>query len=85
MYHCLYKSHLRGSQHLIYQLLSGLFCQQKSTQIVTIKPGQLLDNNEFVMPSSGNIKVVLVDAATKEQIDFCEVKSASSRDLDDLF
>ena len=43
------------------------------------------DNNEFEMPSSGNIKVVLVDAATKEQIDFCEVKSASSRDLDDLF
>lgn len=59
--------------------------QQKTTQIVTIKPGQLLDNNEFEMPSSGNIKVVLVDAATKEQIDFCEVKSASSRDLDDLF
>lgn len=59
--------------------------QEKSMQIVTIKPGQLLDNNEFEMPSSGNIKVVLVDAATKEQIDFCEVKSASSRDLDDLF
>ena len=59
--------------------------QEKSMQIVTIKPGQLLDNNEFEMPSAGNIKVVLVDAATKEQIDFCEVKSASSRDLDDLF
>lgn len=59
--------------------------QEKSMQIVTIKSGQLLDNNEFEMPSSGNIKVVLVDAATKEQIDFCEVKSASSRDLDDLF
>lgn len=57
----------------------------QSNQVVTIKQGQLLDNNEFEMASSGKMKVVLVDAATKQQIDFCEVKSSSSRDLDDLF
>lgn len=56
-----------------------------SKQVVTIKQGQMLDNNEFEMASSGKMKVVLVDAATKQQIDFCEVKSSSSRDLDDLF
>lgn len=59
--------------------------KEKSSQIVTIKQGQLLDNNEFEMPASGRLKVVLVDAGTKQQIDFCEVKSSSSRDLDDLF
>ena len=59
--------------------------QEKSMQIVTIKQGQLLDNNEFMMSPSGKLKVVLVDANTKQQIDFCEVKSSSSRDLDDLF
>ena len=65
------------------QLFDGDKLQSK--QVVTIKQGQSLDNNEFEMASSGNMKVVLVDAATKQQIDFCEVKSSSSRDLDDLF
>lgn len=59
--------------------------QETSVQIITIKQGQLLDNNEFKMSPSGKLKVVLVDANTKQQIDFCEVKSSSSRDLDDLF
>lgn len=59
--------------------------KELSMQIVTIKQGQLLDNNEFVMPASGKAKVVLVDASTKEQIDYCEVKGSSARDLDDLF
>lgn len=59
--------------------------KELAVQIVTIKQGQLLDNNEFVMPSSGKAKVVLVDASTKEQIDYCEVKGSSARDLDDLF
>ena len=59
--------------------------KELSIQIVTIKQGQLLDNNEFVMPASGKAKVVLVDASTKEQIDYCEVKGSSARDLDDLF
>ena len=59
--------------------------QEKSVQIVNIKQGQLLDNNEFVMSPSGKLIVVLVDANTKQQIDYCEVKSSSSRDLDDLF
>ena len=59
--------------------------KELSMQIVTIKQGQLLDNNEFVLPASGKAKVVLVDASTKEQIDYCEVKGSSARDLDDLF
>lgn len=59
--------------------------KELSMQIVTIKQGQLLDNNEFVMPASGKAKMVLVDASTKEQIDYCEVKGSSARDLDDLF
>ena len=59
--------------------------KELSIQIVTIKQGQLLDNNEFEMPASGKAKVVLVDASTKEQIDHCEVKGSSARDLDDLF
>lgn len=59
--------------------------KELSIQIVTIKQGQLLDNNEFVTPASGKAKVVLVDASTKEQIDYCEVKGSSARDLDDLF
>ena len=54
-------------------------------QIVTIKQGQLLDNYEFEMPASSKAKVVLVDASTKEQIDYCEVKGSSARDLYDLF
>ena len=65
------------------QLFDGDKLQSK--QVVTIKQGQLLDNNEFEMAASGKMKVVLVDANTKQQIDFCEVKSSSSRDLDDLF
>lgn len=65
------------------QLFDGDKLQSK--QVVTIKQGQLLDNNEFEMASSGNMKVVLVDAATKQQIDFCEVKASAARDLDDLF
>lgn len=59
--------------------------KELSIQIVTIKQGQLLDNNEFVMPASDKAKVVLVDASTKEKIDYCEVKGSSARDLDDLF
>lgn len=59
--------------------------KEKSMQIATIKQGQMLDNNEFETPSSGKLKVVLVDAGTKQQIDFCEVKLSSSRDQDDLF
>lgn len=59
--------------------------KELSIQIVTIKQGQLLDNNEFVMPASDKAKVVLLDASTKEQIDYCEVKGSSARDLDDLF
>lgn len=59
--------------------------KELSIQIVTIKQGQLLDNKEFVMPASDKAKVVLVDASTKEQIDYCEVKGSSARDLDDLF
>ncbi len=58
--------------------------KSQPAQIVTIKQGQLLDY-EFCMYSSGKMKVVLVDAATKQQIDYCDVKSSSSRDLDDLF
>ena len=65
------------------QLFDGDKLQSK--QVVTIKQGQLLDNNEFEMASSGKMKVVLVDAATKQQIDFCEVKASAARDLDDLF
>ena len=40
---------------------------------------------EFALAATGNVKVVVVDIQTQQQVDFCEVKKSVSRDLDDLF
>lgn len=40
---------------------------------------------EFALVATGNVKVVVVDIQTQQQVDFCEVKKSVSRDLDDLF
>ena len=40
---------------------------------------------EFALVATGNVKVVVVDIQTQQQVDFCEVKKSASRDLDDLF
>lgn len=40
---------------------------------------------EFTLPAVGNVKVVVVDIITQQQVDFCDVKKSISRDLDDLF
>ena len=40
---------------------------------------------EFALAATGNVKVVVVDIQTQQQVDFCDVKKSVSRDLDDLF
>lgn len=39
---------------------------------------------EYEMPASGDVKVVVIDAQTKEQIDFCSVERNDARGLDGL-
>ncbi len=43
------------------------------------------DEAEFALPATGNVKVVVIDIQTQQQVDFCDVKKSVSRDLDDLF
>ena len=40
---------------------------------------------EFALAATDNVKVVVVDIQTQQQVDFCDVKKSVSRDLDDLF
>ena len=54
-----------------------------STAIQTLKPGSLVEA-EFEM-STGINKVVIADKESSVQIDSCDIKKSSSRDLDDLF
>ena len=54
-----------------------------STAIHTLKPGSLVEA-EFEM-SAGISKVVIADKESSVQIDSCDIKKSSSRDLDDLF
>ena len=54
-----------------------------STAIPTHKPGSLVES-EFEM-SAGISKVVIADKESSVQIDSCDIKKSSSRDLDDLF
>mgnify|MGYP006387204473 FL=1 len=54
-----------------------------STTIHTLKPGSLVEA-EFEM-SAGINKVVIADKESSVQIDSCDIKKSSSRDLDDLF
>lgn len=54
-----------------------------STAIHTLKPGSLVEA-EFEM-SAGINKVVIADKESSVQIDSCDIKKSSSRDLDDLF
>ena len=35
---------------------------------------------EFALVATGNVKVVVVDIQTQQQVDFCEVKKSASRD-----
>lgn len=54
-----------------------------NTAIHTLKPGSLVEA-EYEL-SAGINKVVVADKETSVQIDSCEIKKSSSRDLDDLF
>jgi hypothetical protein len=54
-----------------------------NTTIHTLKPGTLIEA-EYEL-SSGINKVVVSDKETSVQIDSCDIKKSSSRDLDDLF
>lgn len=40
---------------------------------------------EFTLPVTENVKIVVIDIQTQQQVDFCNVKKSVSRDLDDLF
>ena len=51
--------------------------------IYSIKPGEVV-NIEYEL-SNGIDKVVIADMNTAAQIDSCEIKKSSSRDIDDLF
>ena len=51
--------------------------------IYSIKPGEAI-NMEYEL-SNGIDKVVIADKNTAAQIDSCEIKKSSSRDIDDLF
>ena len=51
--------------------------------IYSIKPGEAI-NMEYEL-TNGIDKVVIADKNTAAQIDSCEIKKSSSRDIDDLF
>ena len=51
--------------------------------IYSIKPGEAI-NMEYEL-TNGIDKVVIADKNTAAQIDCCEIKKSSSRDIDDLF
>ena len=51
--------------------------------IYSIKPGEAIDM-EYEL-TNGIDKVVIADKNTAAQIDSCEIKKSSSRDIDDLF
>ena len=53
------------------------------TIIRSIKPGEAI-NMEYEL-TNGIDKVVIADKNTAAQIDSCEIKKSSSRDIDDLF
>ena len=75
-----------------------LFKAERKIVIQIYKDGSLLNTSsvyrmapsleneaEFALPADGNVKVVVVDIQTQQQVDFCDVKKSVSRDLDDLF
>ena len=53
------------------------------SNIIKIKADTIFDFENTL--SYDNLKVVVVDALTTEQLDSCIIKKSSSRDLDDLF
>ncbi len=77
---------------------STLFRAERKVVIQIYEDGALLSTSsvyrmtpssvqeaEFALSSTGNVKVVVVDIQTQQQVDFCDVKKSVSRDLDDLF
>lgn len=75
-----------------------LFKAERKVVIQIYKDGTLLNASsvyrmtpssvqeaEFTLPATKNVKVVIVDIQTQQQVDFCDVKKSVSRDLDDLF
>ena len=75
-----------------------LFSQERKVLLQLFDQGNLLTTSavlklspsaevevEFTLPAAGKLKLVVVDAKTQQQIDYCDVKKSSSRDLDDLF
>ena len=68
----------------MYACVLPLFEIKKATT-PKIKIGQGDEREyEYEMPASGDVKVVVIDAQTKEQIDFCSVERNDARGLDGL-
>lgn len=55
-----------------------------TSSIFKMSPSDIRDF-EFNMPPSGRCKIVVIDIQTEQQLDFCEIKKSSSRDLEGLF
>ena len=76
----------------------SLFSQERKVLLQLFDQGNLLTSSavlklnpsdeveaEFSLPTAVKLKLVVVDAKTQQQIDYCDVKKSASRDLDDLF
>ena len=57
--------------------------EQSQPMIITINANET-KNFEFSL-SNNQMKVVVVDAETTEQLDSCTIKKSTSRDIEDLF
>ena len=66
---------------LFFYLENGM--ENSKSGIIRIKAGEVCDFEDSL--NHDMLKVVVVDAQTTEQLDFCIIKKSLSRDLDDLF
>ena len=57
--------------------------EDSKSSIIKIKAGVVQDFENTL--NVGQLKVVVVDAQTTEQLDVCIIRKSVSRDLDDLF
>ena len=57
--------------------------ENSKSGIIRIKAGEVYDFEDSL--NHDLLKVVIVDAQTTEQLDFCIIKKSLSRDLGDLF
>jgi hypothetical protein len=57
--------------------------EDSKSSIINIKADAVLDFENTM--NASQLKVVVIDARTTEQLDVCVIKKSVSRDIDDLF